>query len=150
MLSGMLDVLCVIPRDEVEGKVIAYVCSRLEKEKDSRKEMKKWNEFWLYFRHHWIPLLDRWNIYNKDGKYLDVANHTNNGIERYNQYFNTIFPQKPTLIAFVTTVEIESRYQASRLDDVRTRNLRVESREEQSNPSIPINCDTYVVPVILP
>ncbi len=145
MLSGMLDLLCVIPRDKVKGKGMAYVCSKLEKGKDSRKEMKKWNKFWLYFRRQWIPLLDRRNIYYKDGEYLDMVNHTNNGIERYNRRFNAIFPPKPTLITFVTTVEIKSRYQASRLDDVWTGKLRVESREEQSIPSIPTDYDSYIL-----
>ncbi len=47
MFSGMLDLLCVIPRDQVEGKGNAYVCLQLEKGKESRNEMKKWDKFWL-------------------------------------------------------------------------------------------------------
>jgi hypothetical protein len=142
----MLDLLCVIPRDKVEGKGIAYVRSQLEKGKDSRKEKKKWAEYWLYFSRPWIPLLERWNICDKDGEYFDMVNHTNNAIKRYNHCFNDIFPGKPTLIAFVTAVEIESWYQAMKVDDVRTGKIRVETRMEQSIPSIPADYDTFVFP----
>ncbi len=146
MLSGMLDLLCVIPHDKVEGKGIAYVRSQLEKGKDSRKEKKKWAEFWLYFHRQWIPLLERLNICNKDGEYFDMVNRTNNGIKSYNRRFNAIFPQKPTLIAFVTTVEIESWYQATKVDDVRTGKMRGQTRMEQTIPSIPADYDTFVFP----
>ncbi len=110
MLSGMLDLLCVIPRDEVEGKGIAYVRSELEKGEESRNVLGKWEKFWFYFRRQWIPLLDRWNIYDKDGKYLDMVNCTNNGLESYNHRFNQLFLTKPSLIAFAHGVEQESRY----------------------------------------
>jgi hypothetical protein len=84
MLSGMLDLLCVIPRDQVEGKGIAYVRLQLEKGKESRNEMKKCNEFWLFLGCQWIPLLARWNICNKDDEYYDMVNCTNNGLKSYN------------------------------------------------------------------
>jgi hypothetical protein len=147
MLSGMLDPLCVIPCDKVEGKGIAYVCLQLEKGKDSRKEKKKWEEFWLYIQCQWIPLLDRWNICDKDGKYYDMVNRTNNGIESYNHRFNKLFPQKPPLITFVYGVEEESRFQAQTYDDVRTRKMREPTqRIEQKNPSIPATYNTFVFP----
>ncbi len=110
MRSGMLDLLCVILRDEVDGKGIAYVHSQLEKGNKSRKEMKKWDKFWLYFHRRWIPLLARWNICDKDGEYYDMVNHTNNGIACYNHHFNALFPQKPALISFVRAVEEESQF----------------------------------------
>ncbi len=52
-------------------------------------------------------LLDRWNIYDKDGEYLDMVNRTNNGLESYNRRFNQLFPTKPSLIAFAHGVEQE-------------------------------------------
>ena len=109
--------------------------------------MEKWEEFQLYFRRQWIPLLERWNIYDKDGKHLDMVNRTNNGLESYNHQFNALFSQKPALIAFVHGVEEESWYQAQKYDDVRTGKMREPTRHiEQTIPLIPSAYDSFVFP----
>jgi hypothetical protein len=109
--------------------------------------MKKWDEFRLYFRRQWIPLLARWNICDKDGEYYDMVNRTNNGLENYNKHFNALFPQKPALIAFVRAVEEESWFQAQAHDDVRTGKMREPNRRiEQTIPLIPSAYDSFVFP----
>ncbi len=58
-----------------------------------------------------------------------------------------LFPQKPTLIAFVCAVEEESRFQAQAHDDVRTGKMREPTRRiEQTIPSIPSAYDSFVFP----
>jgi hypothetical protein len=109
--------------------------------------MEKWDHFWLYFRHIWIPLLEKWNICDKDGEYYDMVNRTNNGIESYNRRFGALFPTKPTLIAFVSAVEEESHKQAQIHDNVRTGKMKEPKRRiNQTIPSIPSTHDRFVFP----
>lgn len=70
-----------------------------------------------------MPILDSWNICDKDGEYKDIHNRTNNGLESYNRRINKIFSSGvPSLIEFVVKIEKESRYQSSRLDEIRNFN----------------------------
>jgi hypothetical protein len=70
----------------------------------------------------------------------------NNGIESYNRRFGALFPTKPTLIAFVSAVEQESRRQAQMHDDVGTGKMKEPKRFEQSIPSIPSAYDRFIFP----
>ncbi len=42
------------------------------------EQTKKWDVFWEYFAKQWITIAVSWNIINKNGKTLEVRNHTNN------------------------------------------------------------------------
>ena len=68
---GFLDLLCMIPQDEVEIE-----------DGLSKAEIKKWDLFWEYFTKTWISILDSWNICLEDGSYKNLMNRTNNGLER--------------------------------------------------------------------
>ena len=108
---GVFDMLCIIPQDEVEEYGIPYVCSIIEEDLDDM-EIERWNIFWEYFNRQWIPILDSWNICDYDGKYKELMNRTNNGLESYNKRFNGFFEKKPSLLECFEVVEAESRYQA--------------------------------------
>ncbi len=86
--SGMLDLLCILPHNEGVKYGIPFLRSIFEKD-CSAKELERWNKFWNYFARQWIPILDRWNIVNKenDCSHFDVVNCTNNGLERYKHHF---------------------------------------------------------------
>ena len=81
---GVLDLLTVIPQDEVVIKGIPFVRSLIE-DGVSDVELSKWEKFWKYFDKQWIPLLDKWNICDEDGDIINVINRTNNGVESYNR-----------------------------------------------------------------
>jgi len=81
MMVGVLDLLCMIPQDEVEDFGIPYVRSVIEYGL-SKAEIKKWDLFWEYFTKTWISILDSWNICLEDGSYKNLMNRTNNGLER--------------------------------------------------------------------
>ena len=51
---------------------------------------------------------------------MEMVNCTINALERYNKRFNGLFPKKPSLVEFVQIVEAESRWQAERLNDLRS------------------------------
>ncbi len=143
MQPGNLDLLCIIPCEEVDTKGIPYLRKKLEKGKRklAKKEKDGWARFWKYFEKQWMPILHRWNICDKDGNYFDMVNCTNNGLERYNCRFNKIFPTRPTLIGFVQEVVTESMYQAQNLSDIRMGKVAETRRIVQTIPSIP---DDYV------
>ncbi len=91
--------------------------------------------------------MGKWNICDKDGKYYNMVNRTNNGIESYNRHFGALFPKKPTLIAFVSTVEEESYKQAQIHDNIRTGKMKESKRLiKQTIPSIPSTYDRFVFP----
>ncbi len=147
MLPGNLDLLCVIPREEVGTKGMRFLCNKLEKGKRklTKKELDGYERFWKYFVKQWLPIVEKWNICAKDGDYYDMVNRTNNGLESYNRGVNQLFPSRPTLIAFVQVIEKESRYQAQLLSNIRTGKVAEPSRNHvQTIPAIPDEYDTFI------
>jgi hypothetical protein len=140
MQIGMLDLLCVLPHEQVEEYGIPYLRSILEKDA-SKKDIDKWQTFWNYFLRQWMPILWRWNISQKegpDGSFFDVVNRTNNGLERYNRHFNRLFNKRPSLLEFVQIVEKESRFQDQKLNDIRYGRRKEVEREERTIPVVPV------------
>ena len=119
MHKNVIDVLTVIPRDEIVRKGIPYVRSILDQEDVEGRE--KWNSFWDYFTKFWCSSMDfieTWNIIDRNEEYYDLQNRTNNALERYNRRLNDVFPTAhPSLLLFVQTIEIEARYQFQRKQD---------------------------------
>ena len=52
MTKYVLDVLTVIPRDEIRGKGIAYVQSIIDPHVETDEDKLKWVSFWEYFTHY--------------------------------------------------------------------------------------------------
>ena len=107
MSSGVLDLLTVLPQDEVESIGIPYVRSVIEENADAAT-IQKWDRFWDYFESTWLPILDNWDISLAEDDYKDLINRTNNGIESYNKRHSGLFDgDKPTLLEFAKTTEKE-------------------------------------------
>ena len=53
MQIGMLDLLCIIPIEEVEEYGIQYLRSILEKDA-MNQDLEKWQTFWDYFQRQWL------------------------------------------------------------------------------------------------
>lgn len=136
MSVGVLDLLMIIPQDDVETFGIPYVRSVI-KEGLGEEDVAKWDLFWEYFNKTWMPMLDNWNVCDNSGHYKKVLNRTNNGIESYNKCFNGLFEKKPTLLEFAEFVERESCYQAERLNLVRTGAIQCPTYKEVTIPKIP-------------
>ena len=81
MTIGVLDLLSVIPKDEVEEYGIPFVRSVIEATLN-KKDIAKWAKFWKYFKKQWMPILDSCNI---SDIVEDIHNRTNNGLESYNR-----------------------------------------------------------------
>jgi len=136
MRIGMLDLLCILPHEEVEEYGIPSLRSILEKDA-SKKDIDKWQAFWDYFLRQWMPILWRWNISQmegQDGIFFDVVNRTNNGLERCNHTFNGLFNKRPSLLEFVQIVEKESCFQDQKLNNIRSGRRKEVECEEQTIP----------------
>ena len=72
-----------------------------------------------------------------DGTSYDLVNRTNNGLERYNRHFNSLFNKKPSLLEFVQIVEEESRFQDQKNTDIRCGRRKEVEREERTIPVVP-------------
>eukprot|EP00644_Phytophthora_capsici_P002883 jgi/Phyca11/129533/e_gw1.85.132.1 len=90
MASGAIDVLTVIPINEITEKGIPFVRSRV----DESGHRVKWDTFWRYFKRTWMltyaPAL--WNI-NVISETMDIVNRANNALERFNRDLNESFSQ---------------------------------------------------------
>ena len=124
MTKYVLDVLTVIPPNEILSKGIPYVKSIIEKELVKQSDKDKWKLFWeTYFIKYWMSserFIKCWNIHSEDDSHLDLQNRTNIALERYNRTLNDkLSSPHPSLLQFVTTMEEEGRLQVRRLDDIR-------------------------------
>jgi hypothetical protein len=142
MERGGLDLLCVLPRDDIVSTGIPFLRWQIELGIDE-VEKEGWNKFWEYFNYQWVPIIPNWNVKLDDGSIIPFVNRTNNALERYNRTFNNLFLKKPTLLEFVRVVEQESRRQAHKLQDIRMgRSIEIE-RNSVWIPDIPLNYNQF-------
>jgi hypothetical protein len=120
MAVGGLDILCVLPRDEIEDIRIPWLCSLLKLGIPERKKKALDQIFWPYFMKQWIPILMSWNL-EVEGSNTKIVNRTNNALESYNQRFDALFCKTPTQIEFAMIMKAKSRQQAQIRQDIITR-----------------------------
>jgi len=108
MRPDMLEVLTLIPHDEVISSGFQYIYHRLQPDHVGRTQL---DEFFQYFRNTWIKKFSvkDWNI----SRFLDtgneLANRTNNPLEKYNRVLNELFPHPhPSLKDFVVKLRCEA------------------------------------------
>jgi hypothetical protein len=103
---GGLDILCVLPRDEVEEIGIPYIICSLLELGIPEWEKKVLNDIiWPYFMQQWIPIIMSWNLMSDEGSPVEIVNRTNNALESYNGRFNALFLKQPMLIEFAMIIE---------------------------------------------
>ncbi len=81
IVLGGLDILCILPRNEVEKIGIPYLRYILELGRQPWEKEKLDIIFWPYFKQQWIPIMQSWNLIGKDGAPLQIVNCTNNALE---------------------------------------------------------------------
>ena len=100
MAPTVIDLLTVIPKDEITKKGIPYVKDViLKKHNFDSEDETKWTAFWQYFESFWLSspsFISCWNIHNeKRGEktikqYYDMHNRTNNSMERQVYFINLL------------------------------------------------------------
>jgi hypothetical protein len=104
---GVIDVLTVIPVDEIEPKGIPYVRSKV----DETDWQSVWDTFWDgYFVNTWIKRFkpDTWNIHTHLNNGVILRNRTNNPMERHNRTMGDHFTHpRPAIEPFVVAIKSE-------------------------------------------
>jgi hypothetical protein len=138
MAVGGLDLLCILPRHEINIIGIPYLRLTLEVHATALEKLSM-DKFWTYFRKQWLQITNNWNIREDDGHFLQMMNRTNNALESYNCRFNTIFLKMPSLIEFNELVKKESLRQEDILNDIHSGRRCEKDNQEVWIPDIPLS-----------
>ena len=157
MQPGQLDLLNILPHDEIKEYGIPFLRDRVESNLselselykqdgivfDKDEELDRWDIFWQYFKRQWLPIKDSWNFYNLRASDMNELKQTNNGLESYNRRFHELFKRGAVgLDEFVEVCEKESRDQAEALEDIRKGKCKVPKCYSKTVLEIP---DAYYV-----
>ena len=139
---GLLNLLTVIPIEDIENKGIPYIREHF----DEGQDKPKFDNFWKYFVTTWMTQYnpEDWNIYGAN--HVDVAskdfilNRTNNPLERFNRKLNSCFSNRhPTVVQFMTGIKRLSVCYAKELLNIRLG--RTIPPRHKPAPSYPIPSD---------
>ena len=146
MTQSVLDILTVIPREEILTKGIDYVRDILDAAYKTKQDTRKWDTFFeKYFKKFWCSsdaFIKTWNICDIDENYKKLQNRTNNALEKYNGTMNEkILSTHPSLKLFVVTQEEETRNQVTKLENSRYGKVIAPKHKELTIANIP---DCYI------
>jgi hypothetical protein len=150
--DGLLDILTVIPVEEIRTNGIQFIDHTLS------EEGHKYNlaPFWKYFRKTWLKAYDPklWNIHHlinsEDPETQDILiNRTNNPLERYNKRFGEAFTasSKPSMVNFVEVMRSEAQSFVEQLDSIRQNKRQRPNHQTPYIHSVPIEYNSFV-PII--
>jgi len=137
MQPGCLDVLSIIPHEEVKSIGITYVKSLLPSN-------EKWNKFWVYFEKTWLGRyeIEDWNV--SGSKPEDIRNRTNNALERFNRTLNTDFPNAhPNLLNFAETIRKRSFETLKTLNLIRLEKEKPPPHSQSVSINIPVQYNKF-------
>lgn len=125
--NGLLELLTVIPIEEIIQYGIPYIRSQMQIEEQSHKGLL--DKFWTYFSDTWLKRYDPkdWNVHHLKQNQAEfnsddnLINRTNNPLERYNKTMNAAFGHNghPSMIQFLTQIRSEACNYSKTLDCIR-------------------------------
>lgn len=127
MERGSVDMLTVIPVDQVETRGIPFVKRYVQRrcqEEGVTYSARKWGDFWRYFERTWLAMFpaELWNVH---GINHAVINRTNNPLERFNRELNAAFgTPHPNLPRFVAVINAISTQRVQLLADIQANRAR--------------------------
>jgi hypothetical protein len=141
--DGLLDMLTVLPPDDIAGKGIAFVRAHCNEGQYKDNFDKFWNE---YFKPTWLNYyeVDTWNIYhvingNPPQKIRSqLVNRTNNALERYNHTLQQeLRKDHPSMPEFIQAIGAISCRMFDRMTRIRQGTERAAERDPVVYPSSP-------------
>jgi hypothetical protein len=148
--NGYMEILCIIPIDEIISKGIPYV--RFMMKDLESKNPGPYDSFWKYFSKTWLNTYDprTWNIHNilcRESPEDIMVNRTNNAIERQNRTFQSEFKNDghPSLIQLVEVIQKVSQGHVDALEDIKKRKRRPTKHMPVTLPIIPDEYLNFVV-----
>jgi len=107
----MIEVLTVIPHDEITTIGFQFLRSKLRLNEEDKPKL---DSFFAYFEKTWMGKFraDDWNIHRILHNEEQLANRTNNPLEHYNRHFNSLFTNAhPNLKDFVFNLRADAERQ---------------------------------------
>lgn len=142
MEIGNLDLLTIIPKNEIIKYGIPYIRNNI----NEGNNVQKWNQFWMYFTKTWMTIFNTeyWNINHLISEQVQLVNRTNNPLESYNRIFTRKFKNgKPSLLLFANTCKQESIRHVQLISHIKKGLVRPPSHNTANYPSIPTNYLRY-------
>ena len=120
MVKFSINILTVIPINEIRKKGIPFVQDNLKDAIFQGDNVQKMKTFWNYFDKFWMSsekFIKTWNINDYQGN-KNVLKRTNNGLESYNKRLKGLFRAgSPSFADFVHTMRGESEHQQKKVLD---------------------------------
>jgi len=142
---GFLEMLTVLPLEDVKTFGIPYI--RMKMMVEEKKMSEEYNRFWIYFEKTWLQkknmtdwnLADIKNSMNIHGDPINLANRTNNPLERYNRTLNEVVGHgnHPSIPRLVEIFLNESRRVLQEMEDIRLKKKQKLNRAALKLPEIP-------------
>lgn len=107
MAPSALDILTVIPHDEILTLGFEYLRQKIQ---DCEDDMAQFEMYLHYFKSTWMSQYspNDWNISGQIDNQL-IANRTNNALESYNRHLNDLFTHPhPNIMDFVERLRHDS------------------------------------------
>ncbi|OWZ19629.1 hypothetical protein PHMEG_0006081, partial [Phytophthora megakarya] len=121
MGRGVLDLLTVLPHEQIDPRGIEHVTDRIKDltaEREIEYSERKWAAFCVYFRRTWIEMIPP-KLWNVRGIARRLINRTNNLLERYNRELDNAFTAaRPNIPTFVGVLERIAHHYVTLLDDI--------------------------------
>ena len=143
--NGLLNILTVIPIEDIENKGIPYIRQKFNEGQDK----VKFDSFWKYFVATWMTQYnpEDWNIHrgrNSDLPADEVLNRTNNPLERFNKKLNGYFAARhPTMVQYVMGIRQISIDYVAELANIRRGHARPPVHQALTRHSIPADYEAF-------
>jgi hypothetical protein len=136
MKPGVIDVLTLVPYNEIKSHGIPYVRSKI----DEVGHKGLWNTFWNYFTRTWMTMYDveTWNVSALMAQRDLLTNRTNNPLESYNHHYQDLFPTKhPNLLVWLDITKEEAIRKVEMVEDVKKGRRQAPSHADAHLPMLP-------------
>jgi hypothetical protein len=150
--TGLLNLLTVIPIDEIENKGIPYIREHFNEGQDK----PKFDTFWKYFVSTWMTQYnpEDWNVHGRNNVDATsdgfILNRTNNPLERFNRKLNGCFPNRhPTVVQFVMGIKKLSLSYVQELSNIRRGHSRPPVHQPATSHPIPSDYASFKSDVTL-
>jgi hypothetical protein len=143
--NGVMNILTVIPINEIIKKGIPYCRSKINED----GQESKLHAFWKYFEKTWCNEYDPnlWNYSGIENPEDTLINKTNNALERFNRRLNDAFPTAhPSMSQFVEVIKEISVDYVEKLVQIKHGHLKAPIHQPVTMYSIPPDYVTFKIP----
>ena len=141
--GGLLDMLAIVSKDEIESKGIPYVKAKIVAEFShsmSEEHYTSWNNYFTYFVKEWLRKknrLDSWHLLDQNGDIKPFRSRSNNCVEGYHSGLSEKLGIHPGVLEFIDRLKVEIDANVTRLNQYRNNNRSPPKYETSCLPHLP-------------